>query len=80
MMISISIHRHGFHAVKVRLSIGIGLDSSRTRSLDLDALNATAKKRLASEKEFMIVSSSVRTGGDTLEAVEVQLSLKAGVL
>jgi|TARA_B110000093_G_scaffold170925_1_gene200450 hypothetical protein len=69
---------HWFHLVKVRLSIWVRRHSSSS-SFDLRTLETLAEKQLSAKEAFMVIGSAIRSFGDTVETVEVQLPLKGGV-
>jgi hypothetical protein len=54
--------------------LGVGT-SPYSSTLDLDALNGVRKEFSISEKELMVVSSTIFLPCQSLEAIEVELAL-----
>jgi len=79
-IVNVVLVTHPFHIVKVGFfgRITLGSDSG---ALDLDAMNVVDNQvGLASQKVFVIVGAAIRSLGDSLKAIEIELPLKRGQL
>lgn len=65
------------HAPKVGFLLRIR-SRSYSSTLDLDALNASHEKGLATEKHFVVVAALVEAAREAHKAIEVELALKGG--
>ena len=68
--------RHGRHGVKVGFLVGTagGLEAG---ALDLGAAHVLGEVGLAPEKELIVIRTGVFSPSETLESVEIQLTLEA---
>jgi len=71
--------RNGLHLVEVRFLVRVGC-SFELCPLDFCSLHAFAQERLATEEQFMIVRTSIRSSRNPLVPVQVKLPLERSQL
>ena len=75
----ITANNEAGHAVKVGLGVRIRR-GPRPVALDLGPVDVLREERTAAEEQLVVVRAGIRTAGEALEAVKVELPLEAGEL